>query len=738
MNVLSIIPQLWKSFVLILLLPLIFGLLFVDTHDSIALAVLILFGLLFTLNVGKRIHIDYWQGLEHEVTLQHQTKALAKARDVALNAVQSKSAFLANMSHEIRTPMNGVLGMSNLLLGTPLNHKQHGFVHAIKRSGDSLLLIINDILDFSKIEAGKMALDVRAFCCRTVIEDVADMLSEQAFDKGVDMVIDLPLDMPRSLLGDSGRLRQILVNLVGNAVKFTAQGEVLITVQELSREAEQVQLRFSIADTGIGIEAEKQKHIFSAFTQSDTSTTRKFGGTGLGLAICEQLVMLMGGMIGVQSEMGKGSVFSFDIDFPIIEADADGVILHGSLKGKRALIVEDNKTCATTLHHQLLAWGLDSQIVQTADAVLPELAQADRDGNAYDVLLLDMHMDGIHMCDMIRTEMSSKTLAIIMLTAGGLDEDQVMASAVGIDAYVSKPIRQTQFHQAVCHASEGGGVQDQRQGTVQAKEDIVDVFEACILLAEDNDVNQTVAKNILEEFGCRVQLASDGRQAIHAYLYGGIDLILMDCQMPVMDGYDASRRIRQLEKEAPNGSGDKLPIVALTAHAMQGDKETCLEAGMDDYLTKPFSREQLFDILRIHLPGHCKQTRVSSNQSNDPSTDEANDSKLIDDRTLKLLPGGADMLQKILKMFLTNSDKLIASMQAGIAQDDADQVMRAAHTLKSSSAMIGAMPLANVCKDIEAITRQDDLIGVDCMVQEACKIRQLVSDELLARYVTVS
>ncbi len=774
-NVLAVSPKLFQWFLTIMLLPLLLGLFLIATQTALALGLLLLCGMLFSFFVGKRIHRDYRSRLEHEITLEHQTEILKTTRDVALHAVRSKSAFLANMSHEIRTPMNGVLGMSNLLLGTQLNHKQYGFVQAIKRSGDSLLLIINDILDFSKIEAGKMEMETSPFCLRTVIEDVAEILSEQAVNKGIEIVVDCPLALPNRLMGDQGRLRQILINLVGNAVKFTVQGEVVIELREYARDEEQggeIQLGFNIRDTGIGIEAEKQRYIFSAFTQSDVSTTRQFGGTGLGLAICKQLVGLMGGEITLQSEFGKGSVFSFNISLPIIDADSDEAIFHGTLKGMRALVVDDNLTCSTTMQQQLQAWGLSSRGLLQAKGVIAELTQGIADGHPYDVVLVDMHMPdaqvsdssmsdlsqsslnlsdstpadlkqnqqhaselhGLQLCKAIRADQQFDALAIMVLTSAGLDEEQVLAFGAGIDAYVRKPIRRAQFYQSLCHAKQRDGAGQQLQ-RIRSKVAEAEVFDACVLLAEDNEVNQTVAKTLLQEFGCNVRIALDGREAIHAYLHGGIDLILMDCQMPVLDGYDACRRIRQLEKEAADYRTGQLPIIALTAHAMRGDREICLRAGMDDYLSKPFSRQQLLKILHVHLPDYCKQVEFSPAPRAVQQHDDESSHAAIDAEALQLLPGGSVMLKKVLTMFLTSLAELMTAMETGIEQADSDQVMRASHTLKSSSAMVGAMALSKLCKEIEAVSANDGLIGVDCMVQEARKAAQRVEIEVRAQYL---
>jgi len=470
----------------------------------------------------------------------------------------------------------------------------------------------------------------------------------------------------------------------------------------------------------------------------------------------------MHGRIELQSELGKGAVFSFTISLPIADVDSDEEIFYDSLKGMRALVVDDNLTCSNVMQQQLQAWGLDSHGLLKSNEVLSELAQAIADGHPYDVVLIDMHMpdldnldldtpemslsvmqqskrhvsalQGLQLCKVIRADKQFDALAIMILTSAGLDEEQVLAFGAGVDAYVRKPVRRSNFYQALCHAKnrDGAGKQLQR---IQVKAAAAAVFDACILLAEDNDVNQTVATTLLQEFGCNVRVAEDGREAIHAYLHGGIDLILMDCQMPVLDGYDACKRIRQLEKEAADHRVGKLPIIALTAHAMRGDREECLNAGMDDYLSKPFSREQLLTLLHQYLPDYCKQVEFSdAPRSNNVQHDDSN-SPALDVAVLKLLPGGSAMLEKVLTMFLSSMAELMAQMKSGVEQQSSDQVRRASHTLKSSSAMVGAMALSELCKDIEAVSAKDGLVGVDCMVQEAGKLARRVEDEIRASYV---
>jgi len=735
MNVLAIIPWLWKSFVILLMAPLTAGLFIVGSHASVALAGLLIFGLIFSLNIGKRIHHAYWQRLENESMLERQTNALAEARDVALDAARAKSTFLANMSHEIRTPMNGILGMANLLLSTKLTHKQHSFAHAIKRSGDSLLLIINDILDFSKIDAGKLELDKTSFCLRSLIEDVADLLAEQAFNKDIEIIMQLPPDLPHQLLGDRGRLQQVLINLTGNAIKFTHEGEVVISVREISRHDDCIDLHFSVSDTGIGIDPDKQKHIFHAFTQSDASTTRQFGGTGLGLAICEQLISMMDSEIHLQSEPGRGSAFNFELELPITdEKEPDNEVLLDDLKGTHVLVIDDNLTSCKVLHHQLEAWGISCRTLQHSHQVLAELSRAKTDGHPYDVVLLDTdmpEMDGTELIQGIRADASFASLPVIMLTYGDMDAKKAQTSATDIDVNLSKPVHQSMLYQSLMRALR----LDDTESSPQAEQPChasMGVIEARVLLAEDNDINLTIAKTLLEEFGCSVLAFSDGQQAVDAFLKGGVDLILMDCQMPVMDGYKATRKIRQLEKEAVQNITGRVPIIALTAHAMHGDKELCLNAGMDDYLTKPFSREGLWEILHRYLPEHWK---MPAGQPDEQAPETDRDTGILDAKIISLLPGGPAMLHKVLNMFLESMTKLIAEMASGLEQEDAKQIMHASHSLKSSSAMVGAMELSELCKDIEAITRKGGLAGVEGMVREVRKASQRVENEIRTVYL---
>jgi len=615
LNVLPVFTNLWRAFIAILLVPVIIALFIVNSQTSIAIGLAFIIALLFTLRLGQSIHDDCWLRLKNEHILKQQASDLAIARDVALEAGKAKSAFLANMSHEIRTPMNGVLGMTELLLATPLDKNQHNYADVIQRSGRALLNIINDILDFSKNDSGKLILENKPFCLHSLIDNVGALLAEQALSKRIELITDLPQQLPPLICGDAGRLQQILINLTANAVKFTHAGKVVIAVRTSPGETNHITVEFIVRDTGIGIPRDQQQHIFDAFAQSDSTSTRLYGGTGLGLSICAQLVTAMGGDILVQSEPGAGSAFSFTLSFPV------------------------------TAQTEIVSDGL------------PPSTPA--------------------------TEINT------------------------------------------CHAH--------------------------ILLVEDNAVNRLVATAILKQGDCKLSFAEDGQQAINQYQAGGIDLILMDCSMPVMDGYVASKAIRQMEqarKKQQSDQSHRLPIIALTAHVMAEDKAKCLQAGMDDYLSKPFSRDQLWHVLRKHLseamfsddavpPADVDRPDIQTTTAEvhpDNST-AAVSHHYIDADAINRLPGGPARLPRILTTFLNSMTDLTTRMQQGTEEADIKQVMIAAHTLKSSSAMVGAMGLSDLCKQIEAITRAESMTGITSMVEEALKLSQLVNREISDNYL---
>ncbi len=689
---------------------------------------------------GKTVVFTAWHDIEDHkqalAKLEQQTARANELADRAEEANRAKSDFLANMSHEIRTPMNGVIGMTNLMLDAPLDDEQRERALTIKNSAESLLSIVNDILDFSKIEAGKLELEVLEFDLGSLLADFADTQAYRADEKGLELICpDGPLQ-DRWYRGDPGRIRQILTNLVGNAIKFTEQGEVAVSCEPLECHEAHCLLRFTIRDSGIGLDAEQQARLFQKFTQADSSTTRRYGGTGLGLSISKQLVELMGGDIGVDSAAGEGSRFWFALPLEKVQPRSPAP-RSDHLRGHRLLVVDDNATNRQLLDQLLDVWQIEHALAADGPTALQALQQAADLGAPFDIALLDMQMpdmDGLQLGLNIREDARVSATRLVLLTSQGRRGDGARLRAAGFDGYLNKPINQSEFYDALLQVAgiEAPGERLVTRHSIREQSR----FRARVLVVEDNSTNQLVARGMLQKLGVKVDLAGDGEEALQALAHLPYDMVFMDCQMPVLDGYEATRRIRSPRSRVRDHA---VPVVAMTANAMQGDRERCLAAGMDDHIAKPVDPDKLRGALEQWLPTHCRTDFrvpvVKEPPLGAPAHDKNAQAPIFDRAdVMGRLGGDEDLVREVARAVLDETPAIIEELGNCLSDGDATEAAAQAHKIKGAAGNVGATRLHALAWDMEQAGKDGDLRQLQAALPELQRrfeeTRQVMEDAL--------
>ena len=709
-----------RGFLAGIALPVFVALATSDQAHHLAAAIVVA---LFTLGmaiVARRAHLTLVDHLHVTARLAVSEEAakraeavMREARDLAERVARARSAFLANMSHEIRTPMNAVLGFVELILDTELTTEQRRALELVRSSSEALLMILNDILDYSKIEAEHLELESIPFDVSKVVHATASLLAVRAREKHLELLAEVSADVPRAVRGDPTRLRQVLMNLIGNAIKFTEQGEVVVSVDVAATDGT-AKVTFAVRDTGIGIAAEHTASVFKEFTQADSTMTRRYGGTGLGLAISQRLVRLMGGELSVKSEVGCGSEFSFSLALPVETAPPTRVVGLAALGGRRMLIVDDNQTNRRILREMLAAEGINVDEASTAADGLEALRRV-----RYDLAILDVQMpdmDGFQLATAVRTDKKIKRTNLLMLTSAGQRGDGERCRELGIRGYLTKPMSRSDLLEALGTVLAGSPDEAGTPDVVTRHTIAESRATLRVLLAEDNPVNQQVAVAMLVKRGHEVHVSSNGREAVEAVKRRDYDVVLMDIQMPEMDGFEATHAIRALPK------GKDLPIIGLTAHALSGERERCLSHGMTDYLAKPFKAHELFALVE-----GTAEPRTVTEPAPEPLTPPVD----LEGFRMTLQEAGAEQaLYSIIDTFVRQAPDRLAALAGAVAGGTGDDIAKAAHVYRGAAATIGARELAGLLETVETTARAGDVAHARETFERVSPIAHAVTDYL--------